>query len=67
MQYAGTLLITNKITPAKLTTISFVDDLGAFFHILVYVHHSDGLANHQKLNVIQKQTFHFLMTYGAFF
>ena len=31
MQYAGALLITNKITPAKPTTISFVDDLGAFF------------------------------------
>ena len=54
MQYAGALLITNKITPAKPTTISFVDDLGAFFHILVDVHHSDRLANHQKLNVIQK-------------
>ena len=33
MQYTGVLLITNKITPAKPTTISFVDDLGAFFHI----------------------------------
>ena len=33
MQYAGALLITNKITPAKPTTISFVDDLVAFFHI----------------------------------
>ena len=62
MQYAGALLITNKITPAKPTTISFVDDLGAFFHILVDVHHSDCLVNHQKLNVIQKQTFHFSMT-----
>ena len=31
MRYAGALLITNKITPAKPTTISFVDDLGAFF------------------------------------
>ena len=31
MQYAGALLITNKITPAKPTTISFVDDLGPFF------------------------------------
>ena len=30
MQYAGALLITNKITPAKPTTISFVDDLGGF-------------------------------------
>ena len=50
MQYTGALLITNKITPAKPTTISFVDDLGAFFHILVDVHHS---ANHQKLNIIQ--------------
>ena len=33
MQYAGALLITNKITPAKPTTISFVDDLeGLFSH-----------------------------------
>ena len=62
MQYAGALLITNKITPAKPTTISFVDDLGAFYHISVNVHHSDCLANHQKFKVIQKQTFHFLMT-----
>ena len=31
MQYTGALLITNKITPAKPTTISFLDDLGAFF------------------------------------
>ena len=31
MQYAGALLITNKIIPAKPTTISIVDDLGAFF------------------------------------
>ena len=51
MQYAGALLITNKITPAKPTTISFVD---GFFHILVNIHHSDRLANHQKLNIIQK-------------
>ena len=54
MQYTGALLITNKITPAKPTTISFVDDLGAFFHILVDVHCSDRLADHQKLNIIQK-------------
>ena len=31
IQYAGALLITNKITPAKPTTISFVDDLGGLF------------------------------------
>ena len=62
MQYAGALLITNKITPAKPTTISFIDGLGAFFHILVNVHCSDHLANHQKLNIIQKRTFHFSMT-----
>ena len=60
MQYAGALLITNKITPAKPTIISFVDDLGAFFHILVNVHCSDHLANHQKLNVIQNKHFIFL-------
>ena len=54
MQYAGALLITNKITPAKPTTISFVDDLGALFHILVNVHCSDCLDDPQKLNIIQK-------------
>ena len=54
MQYVGALLITNKITSAKPTTISFIDDLGAFFHISVNVPHSDHLANRQKLNVIQK-------------
>ena len=62
MQYTGALLITKKITPAKPRTISFVDDLGAFFHISVDIHYSDCLADHQKLNVIQKQTFHFSMT-----
>ena len=31
IQYAGALLIINEITPAKPTTISFVDDLGGFF------------------------------------
>ena len=31
MQYTGALLVTNKITPAKPTTISFVDDLGSLF------------------------------------
>ena len=31
MQYIGALLITNGITPAKTTTISFVDDLGGLF------------------------------------
>ena len=54
MQYAGALLITNKITPVKPTTISSVGDIGAFFHILVDAHCSDCLVNYQKLNVIQK-------------
>ena len=31
IQYAGALLISNKITPAKPTTISFVNDLGGLF------------------------------------
>ena len=62
MQYAGALLITSKITPAKPTTISFVDDLGGLFGILVDFHHSDYSADHEKLNIIQKQSFHFLMT-----
>ena len=59
IQYAGALLITNKITPAKPTTISFVNDLGGLLHILVDFCHSDHSADHQKLNVIQKQAFHF--------
>ena len=55
MQYAGALLITNMITPAKPTTISFVNDLGGHFGcILVNLHHSDHSAYHEKLNVIQK-------------
>ena len=54
IQYAGALLITNKITPAKPTTISFVNDLGGLFCILVNLHHSDCSANHEKLNIIQK-------------
>ena len=54
IQYVGALLITNKITPAKPTTISFVDDLGGHFCILDGFHHLDLLANHEKLNVIQK-------------
>ena len=50
--------------------ISFFDNLGgllSFFCISVNVCCSDYLADHQKLNIIQKQTFHFLMTKGAFF
>ena len=54
IQYAGALLITNKITPAKPTTNSFVNDLGGLFCILVNLHHSDRLADHEKLNIIQK-------------
>ena len=52
MQYTGDLLITNRITPAKPTTISLIDDLGAFFHILVNVHCLDHSADHQKLYII---------------
>ena len=44
--------------------IWFFGDLGGllFFYILVDIFCSDCLADHQKLNVIQKQTFDFLMT-----
>ena len=35
------------------TSISFFNDLGDLFHILVDFCHSDCLADHQKLNVIQ--------------
>ena len=31
IQYVGALLITNKIAPAKPTTILLVDDLGGLF------------------------------------
>ena len=54
MQYAGALLITNKITPAKPTTISFFDDLGALFSHFGQCLSLGLLADHQKLNVIQK-------------
>ena len=59
MQYTGALLITNKITPAKPTTISFVDDLGAFFGISIDIHRSDCSVDHQKLNVLQNKHFIF--------
>ena len=41
-------------------SISFFDDLGGLFHILVNFCHWDHSSDHQKLNVIQKPTFHFL-------
>ena len=43
--------------------ISFFDHLGGISHILVDVRCSDHVTDHQKLNVIQKQTFHFSMTF----
>ena len=46
MQYTGALLITNKITPAKPTTISFVDELGGLFHISIDVCCLDHSADH---------------------
>ena len=41
-------------------SISFFDDVGGLFHILVDFHHLDHSTDHQKLNIIQKPTFHFL-------
>ena len=41
-------------------SISVFDDLGGLFHILVNFCHLDCSSDHQKLNVIQKPTFHFL-------
>ena len=35
-------------------SISFFDDVGGLFCILVDFHHSDHSANHQKLNVTKK-------------
>ena len=43
-------------------SISFFDDLGGLFCIPVDFHSSDRSVDHQKLNIIQKQAFHFLMT-----
>ena len=43
-------------------SIPFFDDLRGFFHISVNFCCSDHSANHQKLNVIQKWAFQFLMT-----
>ena len=55
---SGSLLVDHQ----KMN-ILFFDDLGGhFFCISVTVHNSDHSADHQKLNVIQKQTFYFLMT-----
>ena len=55
----GLLSQSPEIERNPKMNISFFDDLGAFFHILVNIHCLDCLADHQKLNVIQKQTFHF--------
>ena len=53
------------------TNILFFDDFGGlflfFFYISVNIFCLDSLADHQKLKVIQKQTFDFSMTLGAFF
>ena len=38
-----------------------------FFYILADFHHLDSLADHQKLNVIQKQVLHILMIWWPFF
>ena len=45
-------------------SISSYDDLGGLFCISVTVCCSDHSANHQKLNIIQKQAFHFLAEEG---
>ena len=49
-------------------SISFLNDLGGLFcHILINFYCSDCLTDHQKLNIIQKQAFYFLVTQGAYF
>ena len=61
----GLLGRSSKVECNPKMNILFFDDLGGlfiFFCILVNIFCSDCSANHQKLNVIQKQTFYFLMT-----
>ena len=55
-------LIIRSWKESKMS-IWFFDDLeGLFLHFAVDFCHSDYSANHQKLNIIQKWAFHFMMT-----
>ena len=58
----GLLSQSSEVERNPKMSISFYDDLGALFHISVEFRRSDHSADHQKLNVIQNQAFHFLMT-----
>ena len=57
MQYTGALLITNKITPAKPTTISVFDDLGGLFShfgqclLLGLLGQSSEIERNPKMNI----------------
>ena len=48
-------------------SISVFDNLVAIFYILGNFHHLDHSANHQKVNIIQKQVFHFMMIWQPFY
>ena len=58
----GSLGQSSEVKCNPKMSISFLDDLGGLFCILVHFGHSDHLADHQKLNIIQKWAFYFLMT-----
>ena len=66
----GLLGRSSEVERNPKTNILFFDDLGGlflFFCISVNIFCLDRLADHQKLNIIQKQTFYFSMTWGAIF
>ena len=69
--FLGSLGRSSEVECNPKMNILFFDDLGGlflfFFCVLVDIFCSDCSANHQKLNIIIKGTFYFLMTYGAFF
>ena len=50
----GSLSRSSEVEHSPKMSISFFDDLGGLFDILVDFCHSDHSAYHQKLNVIQK-------------
>ena len=51
---------SSEVESNPKTSISFFDDVGGLFSHPVNFCHSDRSSDHQKLNVIQKPTFHFL-------
>ena len=50
----GSLGQSSEVERNPKMNISFFDDLGALFSILVNFHYSHHSADHHKLNIIQK-------------